>query len=224
MKAISDITSAAGTKEIGSDTANTSHDTFVDHIYASADEAARWELDRLYLEEGIVPSCKAGCFYCCGQHILTNVAEARALANFVKHQFTRDETEALELRTRQWHDWDNFRIDQQRGVSSGPQPSYPQHLYCPLLVNGQCSAYPMRPLVCRTHFVCSEPSACRFSGKARSKKNKPVALATVIEATQSFSALVKDQIEKTGMNFNATIMLLPHWLAIEMNWDFALTL
>ena len=29
-------------------------------------------------------------------------------------------------------------------------------------------------------------------------------------------------IEKAGLNFYGSIMLLPYWLAIEMNWDFAI--
>jgi hypothetical protein len=34
---------------------------------------------------------------------------------------------------------------------------------------------------------------------------------------------IKNHIEKAGMDFSRSIMLLPHWLAIQMNWDFAIS-
>jgi len=51
-----------------------------------------------------------------------------------------------------------------------------------------------------------------------------VALASVKAATNPFSVRIRDRIENAGFNFYGSIMLLPHWLAIEMNWDFAITL
>jgi hypothetical protein len=35
---------------------------------------------------------------------------------------------------------------------------------------------------------------------------------------------MKDHIEAAGSDFSESLMLLPHGLAIEMGWDFALSL
>jgi len=41
-------------------------------------------------------------------------------------------------------------------------------------------------------------------------------------ATNPFSVRIRDHIENAGFNVYGSIMLLPHWLAIEMNWDFTI--
>lgn len=193
---------------------------FVSSVYSSADEAAGRELDRLCVEESIVSTCKRGCFYCCGQHILTNIAEAQALGHFIKHEFSRCQVEDLRIRTQNWHEWDEIRIGRRGSAAGDRQVTYTAYRYCPLLVEGECMVYPMRPLICRTHFVCSDPSACRHSSDPESVEDAPKTLATVLEVTNPFSVRIRDRIESTGLNYNRSIMLLPHWLAVEMNWDF----
>jgi hypothetical protein len=35
---------------------------------------------------------------------------------------------------------------------------------------------------------------------------------------------IRDHIENAGLDFSRSIMLLPHWLALKMDWDFAISL
>ena len=201
---------------------DTRQDDLVNSVYSSVDEAVGRELNRLYVEEGVIPTCKPGCAYCCGQHILTNIAEAQALVHYIKHEFSQDHIEDLRIRTQQWHEWDETRPGRHYATHIDKQFESSSYHYCPMLIEGECSAYSMRPLICRTHFVCSNPPACRPFYDPESIEDDPVALASVIVATNPFAVRIKDSIENTGFNFCGSIMLLPHWLAIGMNWDFAI--
>ncbi len=218
MDANEDSEFATYSEKFGNGTAKSQQENFVNGVYASVDEAVKCEINRLHIEEDVTPSCKSGCFHCCGQHILTNIAEAQALAHYIKCEFSKNQIEELRIRTQQWHEWDESRRDSH----IEKQFSFPTYHYCPMLVKGKCSAYPVRPLICRTHYVCSEPPACNPCHDPHSIRKNPVALASIVEATNPISKRVRDRIETAGLNFCDSIMLLPHWLAIEMKWSFAI--
>lgn len=197
---------------------NARQDDFVNNVYLSVDEATGQELSRLYTEEGVVSSCRAGCYYCCGQHILTSIIEAQAIVHYIKRKFSREHIEDLRIRTRRWHEWDAIRSGRDKMETFGT------YQYCPMLVDNECSIYPVRPLICRTHYVCSEPPACRPFYDPESIEDSPVALASVKVLANPFALMIRDHIRATGLDFYDSIMLLPHWLAIEMNWSFAVAL
>lgn len=148
-------------EEFGADIPITPRENFVNGVYSSLDEATACRLDRLRSENGIVPTCKLGCCHCCRHHILVDIAEAHTLAQYVKRELSADQISNLRMRTQQWHERDTSRpgrcpsanIDGQAGLSN-------YHPYCPLLVNGACSVYPVRPVVCRVYFVCSHLLSC----------------------------------------------------------------
>jgi Fe-S-cluster containining protein len=191
-------------------------------VYSSVDEAANSELHRLNVEEGVVSACKPGCFQCCGQHILTNIAEARVLTQYIQQEFSSEQIEELRIRTELWHKWDENR-PARLGKNQASEQNCITHHYCPMLVEGECSAYPMRPLICRTHFVSSDPPTCHPFYDSKSKEGNPKSLESILTVTNHFSLRIREFIEKTGFNFYRSIMLLPHWLAIEMNWDFTIS-
>ncbi len=192
-------------------------------VYSAVDAAANSELHRLCVEEGVVATCKSGCFECCGQHILTNIAEARALTQYIHQEFTLEQIEALRIRTELWHKWDNKRLHRLHKSLDPEQNFFYTHNYCPMLVDGECSAYAVRPLICRRHFVSSDPTACHPFYDPESKEDDPESIKSILTVTNHFSSRIKDLIEKSGLNFCRSIMLLPHWLAIEMNWDFTIS-
>ena len=201
----------------------TAQERLVQGVYDGVDEAAGRELYRLGLEDGVAPSCKPGCFECCSQHILMNPAEAHALAQFIRRNFSPAEISGLRQRTQRWHAQDEIRL----GRSPAPALSESADLYCcalfcPLLVEGKCSAYPVRPVICRTHFVSSHPSSCRPACDSRPEAEPAVSLTSVLKATRTASMPLSTGIENLERDATHSIMLLPHWLAIEMGWDFAI--
>ena len=213
------------TGEFGADIPITPQENFVNGVYALVDKATTCQLDRLRSQDVIIPTCKLGCCFCCRYHILTSILEAHTLAQYIKREFSTQQINDLRMRTQQWHKWDNSRpgrypsgrIDEQTDLSNYDP-------CCPLLVNGACSAYRVRPIVCRTHFVSSPARACWAANDPESAEDAPVKLMSVVKAASPFSRVVKDYIENTGLDFSRSMMLLPHSLAIEMGWDFALSL
>lgn len=213
-------------KDFEDDTENIPHtpeEDFVSRIYQSVDEATGRELLLLQSKNGITPTCKRGCFECCKQYILINRSEAHALGQFVRRRFSADEKDRLKSRTRQWHQWNDNRPGRHPLSGSQPADSTGNRPSCPLLVDGSCSAYSMRPFTCRTHFVCSSPSFCRFSNNRKTAKSEPIALTSVVTATNLFSKRLKERKNQNASDFSLETMLLPHWLAIEMGWDFAIS-
>jgi len=201
----------------------TPQEQLVREVYGRIDAATDRELGRLHREEGVVSSCKRGCANCCGQHIQTNPAEAHALGQYIKRTFSGRQIGGLQRRTRQWFAWDSGRRkeDPPADRSSGPE-LFGYEPCCPLLVDRACSAYPVRPVICRTHYVSSDPAACRPSHDHRPVEHAPVALTSILHATQPLSQLLRAEIEAAGLDFSRSIMLLPHWLAVEMGWEFGM--
>jgi hypothetical protein len=206
----------------GVDLPATPREKFMKGLYARMDEAIAGALERLLREEGVVPTCRLGCCHCCRYNILINIAEAHTLAQHLRREWTSEQIRDLQTRTRQWHAWDqSLRYGRPRADfdTSIDLPGYDP--CCPLLVEGACSAYPVRPFVCRTHFVASSPLSCRAAIHPNSTEHAPVALMSVVAAASRYSMAMRSQIEKAGLEFTRTQMLLPHWLAMEMGWDFA---
>jgi Fe-S-cluster containining protein len=213
-------------KDIEDDTENIPHtpeEDFVSRIYHSVDETAARELLLLQSKNGITPTCKRGCFECCSQFILINRSEAHALGQFIRRRFSADEKDHLKFRTRQWHLWNDNRSERFPLSGSRPEVFPGSRPFCPLLIDGSCSAYSMRPVTCRTHFVCSSPLFCRFSNNHNIAESEPLALTSVVTATDMFSIRLKERKNKNVFDYSLETMLLPHWLAIEMGWDFAIT-
>jgi hypothetical protein len=213
-----------GTEEIGADLPMTSEEHFVRAVYSSVDEAVGRTLRRLHTETGIVPSCKLGCFHCCRYRIVMNIAEVRTLAQHVKREFSPEQRQALRRRTQQWHEWDHSL---RRGCPSADRAKQTEpSLYdpcCPLLINGACGAYCVRPFVCRTHFVSSDPLSCQAANDPETTEQSPLVIELVVTETHPLSMAVREYIEKAGWDYSRSMTLLPHGLAAEMGWDFALS-
>ncbi|MBA3004010.1 MAG: hypothetical protein FP813_09190 [Desulfurivibrio sp.] len=197
---------------------------FVNRVYSLVDEAIACELDRLRREEGVVPSCKSGCSHCCRYHILTNIAEAHTLAQYIRREFSEEQIRNLRDRTQHWHEWDDSKPGRHPFSPSGEGAIHSTSFdhSCPFDVNGTCRVYPVRPIVCRAHFVSSSPRFCATVNDPESTEDAPVVLVSVVEATRPFTTEIRNYIENTGMEFSRSQMLLPQWLAHEMGWDFGI--
>ncbi|MBN2591238.1 MAG: hypothetical protein JXA96_15345 [Sedimentisphaerales bacterium] len=210
--------------EFGANIAITPQEKFISDTYLAVDKAAAHGLENLRSEEGIIPTCKLGCSYCCRFHILMNIAEAHTMAQYIKREFSANQINDLRIRTQRWHAWDSSRPGRYPFINIDNKIDISDYVpCCPLLINGTCIAYPVRPIICRTHYVCTNPLLCLAANENKSAHDTPVVLKSILAVTSPFSIAIKNNIEKTGMEFSRSIMLLPHWLAIQMNWDFAIS-
>ena len=216
--------SSPGPNELGADLPVTAEETFVKAVYTSVDEAVGRELHRLRSKTGMVPSCRLGCCHCCRYRIVMNIAETRTLAQHVKRAFTSEQRKDLRRRTQRWHEWDDSlrgRFPSAEGTKP-PDPS-PYETCCPLLINGACGAYGVRPVVCRSHFVSSLPLSCDAANDPESREEPPQVIEALVTVAHPFSMAMKAYIEEAGWDYSRSMTLLPHGLAAEMGWDFAVS-
>ncbi len=202
----------------------TSEEHFINDVYSSMDATTADGLNLLRREEGIEPTCKAGCAHCCRYHIVTNGAEVHTLAQYLRRELSAEQMDALQMRTKRWHEWDSARPGRYPAAAGGGlgDPSQYDHS-CPLLVDEKCSAYAVRPAVCRSHFVTSAAELCSSANDPHSTQDVPSVVASLVEANGLFTKAIKEHIESDGQEFSRSATLLPQGLAIEMGWDFAIT-
>lgn len=88
--------------------------------------------------------CGPGCHFCCSNQVELLPPEALLLGHFVEHHFSPAAKQNLSARIMR-----NLKL---RAGKTRPElaPLRPE-LLCPLLQDRSCSAYPVRPLFCRSH-------------------------------------------------------------------------
>src|SRR5258708_31174491 len=84
-------------------------------------------------------ACRRGCAHCCKLHVSISAPEAIVLAAFLCDTMPPQELYALKERVRRFAA-EVRTLDQAARVRA--------KLDCPLLSDGACTAYPVRPLVC----------------------------------------------------------------------------
>ena len=97
-------------------------------------------------------ACKKGCSWCCHQLVVvTHWADGEAVLQAARQRLTRGEFSALERRIRE-------QAAQINGMSH--EEAETRRWTCPLLRNGECLVYDVRPVACRTVFS-SDSECCR---------------------------------------------------------------
>jgi Fe-S-cluster containining protein len=109
-------------------------------------------------------ACSKGCSYCCHMRVVATAPEVLRIAVFVEQTFSVEERAALTRRVA-------ATDEQARGMSDEAWGK--ARLPCPLLVAGECSVYPVRPLDCRAYNSCSV-AACRAAFDSYADWDVPV--------------------------------------------------
>lgn len=115
------------------------------------DEAAGTaESEAMQLSE-FEPACEAGCFWCCYQRVTTTPAEILRIVDYLQETLSSTELNQLQQAI--------VAADQQtRGTT--PAERLQARQLCPLLVDGRCMVYYVRPLPCRG-YTSSNVAACQ---------------------------------------------------------------
>jgi len=188
-------------------------------IFEAVDKEITAELVRLRDEEGIIPTCRKGCYSCCRQQIPTPLPEAYTIAQYIKRNFNKKELENLKGRLADWLSWVQKELPQhlQKGLDAD-SAFYNYGPFCPLIVDGICSIYTVRPLVCRGYYVSSDPRSCLPINHASALEEEPDILRTVPGVGMKHALQIRSMIEMRGLNFDDAVLLLPQWLTVEMGW------
>jgi len=94
-------------------------------------------------------ACKPGCNYCCHSRPVATVPEILYLFDGIKKTFSQLEIEGLVQRIEEFE----IAVSQSKYHRATPKP-------CPLLVDGLCSAYEFRPILCRM-MASTDAGVCR---------------------------------------------------------------
>jgi Fe-S-cluster containining protein len=131
----------------------------LDAVISAAGDVARYADEALAIvEDEYRPRlhCQENCFYCCCKPgVLATIPEFLRLLDHVRSTFTAEAVEALIDRARRYA----AQIDG-RSFDDLVDELVP----CPLLVDGRCSAYEVRPLVCRG-YNSTNVDACRAASR-----------------------------------------------------------
>jgi len=96
-------------------------------------------------------ACHAGCDHCCHRVVFSTDLEAMAAAIHIQQRFSNAQKEALEGNLAEYAKHIGPKMGRDLGLDRRP---------CPLLEDGLCSIYEVRPISCRSQFSASV-EACR---------------------------------------------------------------
>jgi hypothetical protein len=109
-------------------------------------------------------ACSKGCSYCCHMRVVVTAPEVLRIAAFVGEALSVEVRAALARRVAATDDHARGISDEEWGGARLP---------CPLLVAGECSVYPVRPLDCRA-YNSQSVAACRDAFEAYAEWDVPV--------------------------------------------------
>ena len=104
---------------------------------------------------GASVSCTSGCAACCHYRVHATPIEAHLIVEVVRARGGEGAVQKLAARAR----------TALEGTGHPADAGYSQaRVACPLLEDSRCSVYDARPVLCRSHWVKSDPSACEYGG------------------------------------------------------------
>jgi uncharacterized protein len=109
--------------------------------------------DELKRRHEVTLACKEGCFLCCFLRVDGLAAEIFLIADYVNSHFSSEDRAAL-LQRLEAHSALVAKLSFKELMGKNVQ--------CPLLQNGRCSVYSVRPLACRAHHA-QDFSACQYT-------------------------------------------------------------
>lgn len=195
------------------------YEIFMLEIYREIDRVIAKELERLR-QEGIVPTCQKGCHFCCRQVIPTTILEARVSGQYIKRNFSEYQRDELRNKLLNWFKWVETELPEHTSKAGNEKKAFYNYgPDCPLLVDGECSIYPVRPVTCRTHYVSSNPDSCRPYTDTQAAQDELTMITNILHVVQPFAMYIRNSIESAGINFDNAMLLLPQWLPMELGWD-----
>jgi Fe-S-cluster containining protein len=109
--------------------------------------------DRTIQQTGAKLHCHAGCSICCTLRVDVFAHEVFLIAHHIRSHFSAEETALL---------FGRLAAHAEKVLALTPFEHATQNIVCPLLQNGRCSIYTVRPQSCRRHHS-QDFAACEFT-------------------------------------------------------------
>ena len=104
-------------------------------------------------QKSVTLACREGCSICCWLRVDVFAHEVFLIAHHIRRHFTADEIAALLVR---------LAAHSEKVTPLTPFEHVTQNVVCPLLQNGRCTVYAVRPHSCRRHHS-QDFAACQFA-------------------------------------------------------------
>jgi Fe-S-cluster containining protein len=131
------------------------------------------DIDRMI---GSIPNvCSKGCSYCCYQSIKIVASEELTISEYLDKNVDDDKKQIIKSQLETWTEYffentpDN-KVLNDEDILKFEERVVRDSIPCFFLIEGKCSIYPVRPLVCRTHIVADNPEFCN---KDRTRNSLP---------------------------------------------------
>ena len=94
--------------------------------------------------------CKKGCEFCCHQPVFANIQEILLVVDYINSNFSVAQIENIQTKA----------LDKIKKIDATSVKELLKYSHaCPLLVDGACSVYPVRPMACRI-YMSSDVNSC----------------------------------------------------------------
>lgn len=153
-------------------------------------------------------ACKQGCYACCQRYLMISVAEAMLVVEYAKSNGK----------------WEKMKksAEDQRNLALEVKPAvwFKLGIECPVLSNGKCMAYPVRPLACSSHFVASPPEACSTDSTSMARY-RPIMMPDVqIKFAEEFDKIIGMRSILRARAPISIALMVAEKVSIGVNMDF----
>ncbi|NCB08505.1 MAG: YkgJ family cysteine cluster protein [Bacteroidia bacterium] len=134
--------------------------------------------------------CKKGCEWCCHQPVFALSYEMDFLNHFLRNNF--DEQQQFEIREKAEQKRQNLGFLNEKEILNSKFP-------CPLLENGACSAYPVRPMACRIYLSADVSTCLKFYDEPENTSSFPALLDFPMRAGRMMNEGFKAALKASGI-------------------------
>ena len=144
--------------------------------------------------KGVVLACGEGCAVCCSLRVDVFAHEIFPIAHYIRSHFSVEESAGVMSR---------LAAHAEQVLALTPFEHATQNITCPLLQNGRCSVYAVRPNACRRHHS-QDLAACQYTYDHPTDLETPAAHDR--ELFRALSGAMQENIDAyAGHGFDHTI-------------------
>ena len=157
--------------------------------------------------DNVKVDCKMGCAWCCYQSVFALTHEMLVVADYVRSHFSKGvQKEILNRAKRKTAKTKNLSREALLGTNEA----------CPLLRNGACMVYPVRPVACRIYLSSDVRSCEKRYQKPADITIKPKLFGFMLEAGRHFNYGFVTGLKESGLISNEAPI---EWLLVQFMED-----
>lgn len=161
----------------------------IESLYAAVD-GLNESIIALANRQNTKVACFKGCHWCCHQAVFANSIELHFLSENIKKTFTSEELICIIERTEAKYSMTSKLNDEDILRHKAP---------CPLLKDGACSIYAVRPMACRI-YLSTKPETClEFYSHPENEANYPALIDFPLKAGQMMNEGFRIALKEVGI-------------------------